>query len=198
MMLTREEIGRSLGAAWDVFLDRPGAMRNFDVSVEGFWRSFAAVILVIPSYALAVLAERTLAAAIDPAAPVQDGVAFFVQNALGLGLDWVTLPVILALLARPLGIARHYPEFVVARNWGAVIAAVPFGAIGLLIVLGLLGGELANLLMFAALIVVLRYTFVIARRSLDVGIGFAIGIVVLDFVVSLTIALALDGIFAPQ
>jgi hypothetical protein len=198
MMLGREEITRSLTAAFDLFLDRPGAMRNFDVSVEGFWRSFAAVILVVPSYALAVLAERQLSAAIDPAAPVQDGAAFLVQNVLGLGLDWVALPVILALLARPLGIARHYPEFVVARNWGAVIAAVPFGVIGLLIVLGLVGGELANLLMFAALIIVLRYTYLIARRSLDVGLGFAIGIVVLDFVVSLTLALALDGIFAPQ
>jgi hypothetical protein len=198
MMLDREEIVRSLTAAWELFLDRPGAMRNFDVSVDGFWRSFAAVILVVPSYALAVLAERQLSAAIDPAAPVQDGAAFLVQNVLGLGLDWVALPVILALLARPLGIARHYPEFVVARNWGAVIAAVPFGVIGLLIVLGLLGGELANLLMFAALIIVLRYTYLIARRSLDVSLGFAIGIVVLDFVVSLTLALALDGIFAPQ
>lgn len=198
MMLGREEIVRSLTAAFDLFLDRPGAMRNFDVSVDGFWRSFAAVILVVPSYALAVLAERQLSAAIDPAAPVQDGAAFLVQNVLGLGLDWVALPVILALLARPLGIARHYPEFVVARNWGAVIAAIPFGVIGLLIVLGLLGGELANLLMFAALIIVLRYTYLIARRSLDVSLGFAIGIVVLDFVVSLTLALALDGIFAPQ
>jgi hypothetical protein len=197
-MLDRDEIARSLTAAFDLFLDRPGAMRNFDVSVDGFWRSFAAVILVVPSYAFAVLAERTMAAAIDPAAPVQDGASFFVQNVIGLGLDWVALPVILALLARPLGIARNYPAFIVARNWGAVIAAVPFGAIGLLIVLGLVGGELANLLMFAALIVVLRYTYLIARRAFDVSLGFAIGIVVLDFVVSLTIALALDGLFAPQ
>lgn len=197
-MLTREEITRSLTAAWDLFLDRPGALRGFDVSVEGFWRSFAAVILVVPSYALAVLAERQLAAAADPAAPIQEGFSFLVQNALGLGLDWVALPLILALLARPLGIARHYPEFVVARNWGAVIASVPFGVIGLLIVLGLVGGELANLLLLAALIIVLRYTYLIARRALEVSLGFAIGIVVLDFVVSLTLALALDGVFAPQ
>lgn len=194
----RDEIVRSLAAAFDLFLDRPGAMRGFDVSVEGFWRSFAAVILVVPSYALAVLAERRLAAAVDPDAAVQDGVSFLVQNAIGLGLDWIALPLILALVARPLGIARHYPEFVVARNWGAVLAAAPFGAIGLLILLGLLGGELADLLMLAALIIVLRYTYLIARRALEVSLGFAIGIVVLDFVVSLTLALALDGVFAPQ
>lgn len=197
-MLDRDETVRSLTGAWELFLDRPGAMRHFDVSVDGFWRSFAAVVLVVPSYAFAVLAERTMVAALDPAAPVQGAAAFVVQNAVGLGLDWVALPVILALLARPLGIARRYPAFIVARNWGAVIAAVPFGAVGLLIVLGLVGGEVANLLMFAALILVLRYTYLIARRALDVGLGFAIGIVVLDFVVSLTIGLALDAVFAPQ
>ena len=195
MMLTREEITRSLTAAWDLFLDRPGAMRNFDVSVDGFWRSFAAVILVVPSYALAVLAEREMAAAMDVAAPVQPGAAFVVQSVVGLGLDWVALPLILALVAQPLGIARRYGAFVVARNWGAVIAAVPFGVIGLLVVLGLVGAEFGSTLMFPALIVILRYTYLIARRSLDVSLGFAIGIVVLDFVVSLTIALALDGIF---
>jgi hypothetical protein len=194
MMPARDEIARSLSAAWDLFLDRPDAMRGFDLSVDGFWRSFAAVLLVVPSYAFAVLAERQMVA-LDPAAPVQGGLAFVVQNAIGLGIDWVALPLVLAFLARPLGVARHYPEFVVARNWGAVIAAVPFGVIGLLIVLGLLGGELANLLMLASLFIVLRYTYLIARRSLDVGIGFAIGIVVLDFVLSLTIALTLDGIF---
>ena len=196
-MLTREEIVRSLNGAWELFLDRPGAMRYFDISVEGFWRSFGAVVLVVPSYALAVLAERTMMA-LDPAAPVQDGTAFLVQSVIGLGLDWMALPVILALLARPLGIGRHYAAFVVARNWGAVIAIVPYGAIGLLIVLGVVGVELANLLMLAALIVVLRYTYLIARRALDVSLGFAIGIVVLDFVVSLAIALSLDAAFAPD
>ena len=52
--------------------------------------------------------------------------------------------------------------------------------------------------MFAALIVVLRYNYLIARRALDASLGFAIVIVILDFVVSLTIALALDGVFAAQ
>ena len=105
---------------------------------------------------------------------------------------------ILALLARPLGITSRYAAFIVARNWGAVLGAMPFGVIGLLAVLGLVGGELASLLMFAALIVVLRYNYLIARRALEASLGFAIAIVILDFVVSLTIALALDAVFAAQ
>ena len=163
-MLDREEITRSLTGAWELFLDRPGAMRLFDVSVDGFWRSFAAVLLVAPSYAFAVLSDRHMAAVMDPSAPAQGDLAFIVKSVVGLGLDWIALPVILALLAPPLGIGSRYAAFIVARNWGAVLGAIPFGAIGLLIVLGLVGGDLANLLMFVALIVVLRYNYLIARR----------------------------------
>ena len=130
--------------------------------------------------------------------PVESGAGFILHNGIGLLLDWIALPLILALLAGPLGIARHYAAFVVARNWCAVIAAVPFGVIGLLIVGGLVGTDFGSLLMLAALIAVLRYNYVIARRSLEASVGFAIGIVVLDFVVSLTLALAVDGVFAPQ
>jgi hypothetical protein len=196
-MLTRDEITRSLTGAWELFLDRPGAMRFFDMSVDGFWRSFAAVVLVVPSYAFAVLADQRMAAA-DPSLPLESGTGLLVHNGIGLALDWIALPLILALLARPLGIARHYPEFVVARNWCAVLAAVPFGVIGLLIVAGVVGTDFGSLLMLAALVAVLRYNYVIARRSLEASVGFAIGIVVLDFVVSLTLALSLDGLFAPQ
>jgi hypothetical protein len=172
-------------------------MNRFDVSVEGFWRSFAAVILVAPSYVFAVLADRHMAAG-DPLVVAETGTNLLVHNGIGLLLDWAALPLILALLARPLGIGRRYGAFVVTRNWCAVLAAIPFGAIGLLLVLGLLGDELASVLMFVALIVVLRYNYVIARRALDTTLGFAIGIVVLDFVVSLTLALALDAVFASQ
>ena len=197
-MPTAEEISRSLTGAWELFLDRADAMRRFDISVEGFWRSFAAVLLVAPSYAFAVLADASMVAGADPTLPVESGLGMVVHNAVALLLDWIALPLILALLARPLGISRNYSAFIVARNWCAVIAAVPFGFVGFLIVTGLVNAELGSFLMLAALFLVLRYNYIIARRALDAGVGFAIGIVVLDFVVSLTLALAVDGLFAVQ
>ncbi len=194
-MLDRDEIVHSLTGAWELFLDRPNAMRYFDVSVEGFWRSFRVIVLLLPAYILSTLAEQIVAAASMPAAADQSVLALFLDSAFGLGLDWIMLPLVLALAARPLGIQRHYAAFIVARNWASVIALAPFGAIGLLVIIGLVNAEVANFLMLASLMVVLRYNFLIARRALDVGIGFAIGIVVLDLAISLTIALALDLVF---
>jgi hypothetical protein len=120
--------------------------------------------------------------------------AFILDKALALGIDWVTFPLLLAAVAGPLGLGRRYAPFVVARNWSYVLASVPFGVIGLLFVLGLYGPDVANFLSLAALIAVLRYNFVIARRALAVGTLFAIGVVVADFVVSLSIAAVADSI----
>ncbi len=39
---------------------------------------------------------------------------------------------------------------------------------------------------------------IVARRALDTTVGFAVGIVVLDFAVSLTLALSLDALFLAQ
>jgi hypothetical protein len=194
-MLDREEIARSLTGAWELFLDRAGAMRSFDVSVEGFWRSFAAVVFTVPAYVLVALADRetSVTTAVDGA--IQSDVSFAIETALGILLDWIALPVILAVLAGTLGIAQRYGAFIVARNWCAVIASVPFGVIGLIVAIGLIGADLGNTLMLAALIVVLRYNYLIARRALEASIGFAVGIVVLDFVVGLSIALGLDALF---
>lgn len=195
-MLRREEVTGSLQGAWDLFLDRPGAMGWFDLSIDGFWRSFRAVVFLIPAYLVTGLADRQIVAAELGIEPRFDG-RFLAENALGLILDWIALPLILALMARPLGIASRYTAFVVARNWCAVIAVIPFGVVALLMVSGLVGPELASTLMLAALLIVLRYNYLVARRSLDAGMGLAIGIVALDFAVSLTIGLALHAAFGP-
>jgi hypothetical protein len=193
-MLDRDEVVRSLDGAWQLFLDRPNAIRRFDVSVDGFWRSFAAIVLVLPSYAFAALAERrvTLTDAI-PDETFSDTL-FVIDGALSLGLDWIMLPLLLAVAARRLGVARNYVAFVVARNWCTVIAALPFGVIGLLFLLDVIGTEAANFLSLVTLFVVLRYSYLVARRALGVSVALAGGLVVFDFVLSLTIALTVGGL----
>ena len=193
-MLERDEIARSLTGAWELFLDRPDAMRRFDISMTGFWRSFRAIVLVLPAYLVTSLAEPAINAA-DPL-PVDEisGAAYLLDSLLALGLDWIALPIVLALAAGPLGISHRYGAFVIARNWASVIATAPFAVISLLVLGDLIGAEIANFLMLAMLLIVLRYNYLIARRALDASIGFAVGIVVLDAAISLTVALSLEAL----
>jgi hypothetical protein len=194
-MIGRNDIRRALDGAWLLFLNRPEGMRQFDISIEGFWRSFQAIVLIAPAYALTVIADEQRVLA-DPA--VRESFsqpAFYLDNVVAFGIDWITFPILLALAARPLGIAQAYPGYIIARNWSAVISATPFAAIALLTVLGIIGDDAGAILSLAAIAVVLRYNFLVARIALGGGIGFAVAVVAADFAVSLLIARAVDGLF---
>jgi hypothetical protein len=194
-MITSAEIRRSLEAAWLLFLNRADAMRRFDISVEGFWRSFQAILLILPIYALTVIVDERQLLTDSVAEPDFSEPLFLAGRALALGIDWVAFPIIFAAVAPMLGLARAYAGYIVARNWAAVIAAVPFGAIALLTILGLLGKEFAAVLSLIAIGVVLRYNFVVARTALGVTAGPAIALVAADFVLSLVIAESVRGLF---
>jgi hypothetical protein len=194
-MPTREEIRRSLAGAWQLFLSRPEGMRLFDLSIEGFWRSFGAIWLVLPAYGLAAAAQYDQYLTDGVADDLPGGFTYVVDKAIAIGLDWIALPIILALLAGRLGIARTYPAYMVARNWTAVIGVLPFGIIALLSLLGIADETVTGVLWLAALAVLLRYNFVVARTALGASIGFAVGLVVADFVLSLLITTGLDSLF---
>jgi hypothetical protein len=192
----RDEIVQSLTGAWRLFLDRPDAMRFFNVSFDGFWRSFAAIVLILPAYALFAMAERSELLGEPVVDPGFGEGAFFTNKVLTLALDWVTLPILLALLARPLGVAKTYVRYVVARNWCAVLATAPFGVIALLSLLGVLSTGPANVISLVVLVLVIRYNFLIARRALGADVGLAVAIIVADFIISLALIGIADDIVA--
>ena len=197
-MPDRDEIVRSLTGAWTLFLDRADAMRFFNVSIDGFWRSFYAILLILPAYLIVVVAERARIFS-EPATGVGfDGGAFFINKILMIGLDWVTLPIILALVAGPLGVARTYVPYVVARNWAAVLATTPFGIIELFYLLGLIGSGVAGLIALVVLVIVIRYNYLIARRALGADIGLAVGLIIADLAISLVVVGVADGLVSYQ
>jgi hypothetical protein len=195
-----EESRRALRGAWQLFLSRPQGMAEFDLGVEGFWRSFRAIWLTLPAYVLASILEfqRLSAPPAGTSATLADppeGFAFIAEKTLALGLDWVALPIVLALIAPRIGVSRTYPAFIIVRNWAAVIAAVPFGLVAAARILGLLDDATTSFLLLASLALLLRYNFIVARAALEVGIGFAIAVVVGDFILSLLIATSMASLF---
>ncbi len=192
-MIGPAEIQRSLAGAWKLFLGRPEGMRDFDTSMSGFWRSFQAILLVAPVYAVASQADWAALTAAFPDDTFDPG-AFWFLKASTLALDWVALPAILALLAGFLRIRDRYVAFVVARNWATVIAVLPFGLTSALSLVGLLPGDAIIIPSLISLIFALRMIYVVARFSLAAPVDMAIGYVVLDFVISLAIVRVLGRI----
>ncbi|MBS8262520.1 hypothetical protein DYI23_20005 [Roseibium polysiphoniae] len=159
-------------------------MRGFDLSIDGFWRSFAVIFLLVPLFVVSSLAERKLL--LDETEFLPAG-AFWLAQFTSLGLDWVALPLLLAGLAKPLGISAGYVPFIVARNWTSLLAALPYVFVGLLYLAGLIAPGIMVLLSLVTLIVVIWYRFIIARVALQASMSMTIGVVILDIILSLLI-----------
>lgn len=176
---------RSIRAAWDFFLVRPGALGRFDLTVHGFWTSFAGFLFCLPANFLLMAADHRIAieAGVEVGA-LSDGL--WIQI-LDIVLEWTVFPVLLALIARPLGMARGFVPFIVVRNWAAVLLSALSALSVLPFLAGLVGVDTTLLLNVLALGISLHFTYRIARATLGVPVLMAVGVVVLDLVLSLMI-----------
>jgi hypothetical protein len=184
-LIGRAETERALGAAWKVFLGRPDALRSFDTSLEGFWRSFQVIILVAPLYLVTALGDQTELSAGNGTAPMTPGL-FWATEILTLVVDWIALPALLAVIGGLVGIKRAYPGYIVVRNWATPLMLLPFAAISLLSVLGV-SEEILLIPSVAAIAYSLRFSYLIVRRTLGVDLDVAIAFVALDVLVSLAV-----------
>lgn len=104
-MISKVEIRAALDGSWLLLRNRPEGMAFFDQSIQGFWRSFSVIFLLVPVYVVSCLAEKRLFFAENLYHPdaFPNGSYWFAQF-LGMGVDWLALPLLLALLAAPIGI----------------------------------------------------------------------------------------------
>jgi len=181
-MLTPAEISRSLAGAWQLFLGRADGLQRLDRSIDGFWRSFLVILLILPINAVSMLAASRL----------EQANRTFEQLFWGglpvLALDWIAFPVLLALAAGPLGVKRTYVDYVVARNWASPLAAAILAVPLVLQGAGLIPMAVGTLLSLVAIAVVLRYHFMIVRFGLRATVPLSVGVVVADVALSIFIS----------
>lgn len=193
-MLSAEDVQRGLTGAWRLFLGKREAISLFDTSFRGFWRSFLAVILVLPVYVLYVGAERRMVLSDLPEGESFDEGLFAFTRLVALALDWIAFPLVAALLARPLGFAPRYVRLIVAFNWGGPIVAPILALPAILFAFAILPQGAASLLLFLALVLAIRFRFITAKAALDCGFALAAGIVALEFLLSLVLGQAVTRI----
>lgn len=181
-------VARALDGAVALVAGRPVPPGSFDFSVFGFWFSFAAIVLVLPSFAVNVAASGAVMARLG------DGAVPFGSLLLRQAMDWLALPIVLWLLVRSIGLAERYVAFVVVRNWTLVvleaIAAVP----AFLLNLGLLSDGVFILATFAACVFAYAVEYRVIRGVLARTTTEAIGFLVLDITLGLVITAAIGRV----
>jgi hypothetical protein len=181
-----KSIRDSLAGAFEIMLGRPEGLNRLDTSIDGFWRSFGAVVLVAPFALLSVLSQQPLMATAGAAPSPLTGAQLSLDG-IALLVDWFTFPIVFAVLARPFGLGSHYVPFIVARNWASVVIAAMVAVVHALHLLGVLPTAVMPYALLVAIAISLRFSYVIVRTTLFISMALALPIVILDLVLSLTI-----------
>ena len=192
-MIGAREIEASLKGSWLLFLNREEGLKWFDLSVGGFWRSFLVLVLLLPLFWVTSVAEKQLILTETGLMPEEfQATAFWSARLVGLVLDWLALPVLLAAVARPLGITGTYPAFIAVRNWTSLFVSIPYVLTACLYLAGVMPGGIMYLSWLCLLVMILWFRFQVTRMMLGPSVALALAIVILDFTLSIFIQTAVD------
>jgi hypothetical protein len=188
---------QSVGAAWRLFLRDPKAWDGFDVSTDGFFRSFGAIILIFPLNILSDLFAMRLAQArpdVETTLPVDGGYGpgEFFFSTLALCVEWFAFPVLAYLLLRLLGLTDRFVRYVVAHNWGRVLIELFNLPAIVLFAAGVVSASVALDLLLVALGFSLYLRLQIARSALEVGWGLALGVALLEVLLTIMFAVGVS------
>ena len=117
-----EEIQRQLHAAWRMMITgKPANVRAFDLSIDGFWNSFFAIVIAIPALVVGWVPLANIVAGADSTFGARLGAVFRVAL-VDLGA-WVIPIILLALVSGYIGIRDRFIPLVVATNWASALYA---------------------------------------------------------------------------
>ena len=168
------EIRHYVDGAWRLAQGDVGGMNYFDFSADGFWRSFWALVIVAPGYA--ILAAARYARQGEP-------VPFWsttIAESLSYVLGWVAFPILAVFLTRFFGMPRRYVPLIVSLNWSSLVQMAVF-----LVPIAfsvLLSAEAVTFLLLLATGAVLFYRGFIVKTALDCPAGIAVTFVAAEFV----------------
>lgn len=193
-MPSADEVQAGLTGAWRMMLGRGDGIGLLDLSADGFWTSFFAMVVALPP-----LFVMWTSFAID-AAPASG--AFGARISLMLRLAfidfaaWVVPLVLLAMVAAQAGVRDRFVHYVVSTNWASGLIA------WMLLPPVILRGFIPSSAEFAALLSVLIFitTLVLMWRLTNVALnkGAAVATAVFSgmILVSLIIVYGLEWLLA--
>lgn len=183
----------SLSGAWRMMTGRPDGLRQLDLTSDGFWNSFRAIALAAPAMLMGwVAVARDIPGAADPA--VSERLGVITRLAIVDVGTWVLPLVLLAAVARQVGIGDRFVHYVVATNWGSALLVwlmLPAFLIRLLFPQAL---ELSTAVALGIFVLSLVLMWRLTNAALAKGAGMATAMLLAMLVVSLLTQIALQDL----
>jgi hypothetical protein len=150
-----------------------GGMNWFNLTIEGFWRSFFAAVPVAPFFASLIYLDLS-------AQPETINVGWAATVSMVVyGLSWALVPVVAIGVTKMLDLSPGYVPLVVAYNWVSLPQILLQTLVSLIGTTGLVPEGLSGFLMIVAVVYILVLEWFVVRTALQTTTATAIGIVLL-------------------
>ncbi|WP_414473293.1 hypothetical protein [Microvirga sp. M2] len=188
MIVTAEEVNRSFRGTLELLHSRAEGLKSFDMSEQGFWRSFAAIWLTLPAYIVSLAFERLRLGLLQPDRSLLGNLWIDLVVALGHVASFVALPLAMIWVARRFHLTRAYVPFVIVTNWVTVVGLLLLSVPAMLLLLGWATPPLASLFSLAFAIIIVRMQWFATKATLGISSLAAFGIVLLGIVLNSCVA----------
>ena len=184
------EVTRSIHGAWRIARMDPDALDYFDLTIDGFWRSFAALLVVAPFYIIFLILNYGNQAGLElPTGPVVSTEFYVAVKLVAYIIGWLAFPLIMVPISRLLDLSQNYVPYIIVWNWSNVLVMAAILPTVLLFPPAAQTGAAAKMVLIGAQIAMLFYGYLVARAGLRCKILTAVGVVVLDLLLSLLLSL---------
>ncbi|MBM3513657.1 MAG: hypothetical protein FJX59_08075 [Alphaproteobacteria bacterium] len=180
-MMSARQLASALYGVWLLLRWDAGGFNYIDRTFGGFWRSYLVAIALGPVY---------FAHSIVAFQPSKTGPAFglyMATESIAYVMSWTVFPFVMITVARSLDRDSRYFEYMVAYNWFQLAVGLVALPITILTDMQLIVPESGAFLNLVVLAAFFAYGTFIARTALDITAVTAVGVVFLDFILSLIV-----------
>jgi hypothetical protein len=194
-MPSAAEIQRYLTGAWRLMTGKPDGLLLLDLSADGFWNSFFAIVIALPALFISWIGVANEIA--DE--PLAGGRLSILLRLAAIDLSAWILPLVALAVAAPLaGIGARFVHYVVASNWGSALIIWLMLPAALLRLISPSSSDLAALLSIGlfglSMVLTWRLTNVVIGRGPAIGTAVFAGM----FIASLAVLFLLQAALGIQ
>ncbi|MEW9834843.1 transporter [Mesorhizobium marinum] len=191
-MPSAEEIQQYLTGAWRMMLGRADGLKMLDLSADGFWNSFFALVVAAPPLIVGWVGFANELAGSAGFGGRLSTVLMVATIDLAI---WVVPLLALAAVASRAGIADRFVHLVVAGNWSSALIAWIMLPPALLDLFAPSAAGVSVLLSFALFVLTLVLSWRMTNVALDKGPAVASAVFAGMFIVAVAVLLALQTAF---